>query len=219
MEYLTFEGCINIINEEIAKKSSRWTLRAIPSIDYDDVSQIIRIHIFKKWPKFDQTKPLRPWLSRLINNQITNLVRNYYSNFSRPCLKCCASQGNDLCSLYGKQCTDCNLYKKWVFTKKRGCDVKLPLSIDACEGEIHQLPCKNQDMELETKDLHKRIKTMLTKTEWEVYEMLYLEHLDKEVVAERMGYKTSESGRAKGYKRIKELEKIFVEKARRILYE
>lgn len=219
MDYKTFEDSISIINEEIAKKSSRWTLRAIPSIDFDDVSQILRIHIFKKWPKYDQSKPLRPWLARLINNQIINLIRNYYSNFSRPCLKCVASQGGDLCSLYVKQCSKCNLYKRWLMTKKRGSDVKLPLSIEACEKEVHQLPCEYTDISTDINDLHNKIRRTLTNIERQVYDMLYIEHLEKEEIANRMGYKTSESGRAKGYKRIKELEKTFIVKAKQVLYE
>ena len=41
--------------------------------------------------------------------------------------------------------------------------------------------------------------------------------MDEEDVAIRMGYKTSEKGRKAGYKQIKNLKKIFKQKAQEIL--
>ena len=41
-----FEDCLGEIDEEISKKRGKWNLKALPWIDYDDVSQIIRFHIF-----------------------------------------------------------------------------------------------------------------------------------------------------------------------------
>ena len=46
---LKFEDCIEKIDLEINKRRSRWNLTALSWMDFDDVSQIIRIHIFKKW--------------------------------------------------------------------------------------------------------------------------------------------------------------------------
>jgi hypothetical protein len=41
--------------------------------------------------------------------------------------------------------------------------------------------------------------------------------MDEEEVAKKMGYKTSEKGRKAGYKQIKNLKKIFKQKAQEIL--
>ena len=46
---IRFEDRIDIINEELAKRKGRWFLDSVPWIDYDDVAQIIRIHIYQKW--------------------------------------------------------------------------------------------------------------------------------------------------------------------------
>ena len=70
----TFEECYSIIDEEIKKRRSKWSLTSLSWMDYDDVSQIIRTHIFKKWHLFDHEKPLGPWLNRIITNQIKNLI-------------------------------------------------------------------------------------------------------------------------------------------------
>src|SRR3990167_1843535 len=108
-----FEENITIINQEIAKRRGKWNLHIVASMDFEDVSQILRIHIFKKWHLYDPTQPLAPWVNRVISNQIRNLIRNNYGNYCRPCLRCAASEGDNLCSIYGKQCSTCPLYAHW----------------------------------------------------------------------------------------------------------
>ena len=44
----TFEESIDIINSEIQKRKHRWHLTAIAWMDFDDVSQRLRLHIYKK---------------------------------------------------------------------------------------------------------------------------------------------------------------------------
>ena len=41
-----FEDYLEIINIELAKKRWMWQLKAIPWMNYEDVEQIIRFHIF-----------------------------------------------------------------------------------------------------------------------------------------------------------------------------
>ena len=78
---LKFEDCIESIDSEISKRRGRWNLTALSWMDFDDVAQIIRIHIFKKWHLYDQSKSLAPWINTLISNQIKNLIRNNYGNY------------------------------------------------------------------------------------------------------------------------------------------
>lgn len=108
-----FEDVIDKINLEISKRRGKWNLTILAWMDFDDVSQIIRIHIWKKWKMYDPEKPLAPWLNRIISNQIKNLIRNNYGNFSRPCLRCAAAEGEDLCAIYKKQCSACPLFSNW----------------------------------------------------------------------------------------------------------
>ena len=94
-------------------------------MDVDDVAQILRIHIFKKWHLYDQTKKLTPWINRIISNQIKNLIRNNYGNYVRPCVKCAAAEGEDLCAIYKKQSAECPLFKNWYKNKKSAYDTIL----------------------------------------------------------------------------------------------
>ena len=116
---LKFEDCIESIDSEISKRRGRWNLTALSWMDFDDVAQIIRIHIFKKWHLYDQSKSLAPWINTLISNQIKNLIRNNYGNYCRPCLKCAAAESDSLCYIYGTQNSSCPLFAPVSYTHLR----------------------------------------------------------------------------------------------------
>jgi len=109
---IKFEDNIDIISEEIKKRKGKWTLTSIAWMDFEDISQILKIHIFKKWHLYDQTKPMLPCLNRIISNQLKNLVRNNYTNYCKPCLRCAAAEPDSSCSIYGNQDSRCPLFKR-----------------------------------------------------------------------------------------------------------
>ena len=61
------------------------------------------------------------------------------------------------------------------------------------------------------------MKKQLSPKQFTVYSLLFIENKDEEEVAKIMGYKTSEKGRKAGYKQIKNLKKVFKQKAQEIL--
>ena len=52
---------------------------------------------------------------------------------------------------------------------------------------------------------------------FKLYKMLYIDFLDKEEVSKEMGYKSTEKNRKAGYKHIKNMEKGFIEMAKKML--
>ena len=64
-----FEDKLTEIETAVEKKRNKWDLDAIPFVDYDDIKQVIMTHIYKKWHMWDQTKPIEPWLSRVVSNK------------------------------------------------------------------------------------------------------------------------------------------------------
>ena len=74
----SFEDKIDQIDAALERKRTKWHLDAVTYIDYDDIKQVIMAHIFKKWHLWDQSKPIEPWLSRVVGNQFKNLLRNNY---------------------------------------------------------------------------------------------------------------------------------------------
>jgi DNA-directed RNA polymerase specialized sigma24 family protein len=217
-----FEDNITIIDGEIAKRRGLWNLSSIQWMDFDDVSQIIRIHIYEKWALYDQTKPLVPWLNKVISHQIKNIVRNIYGNYVRPCLRCAAAEPDNLCKIYGSQCSKCPLYAAWEKSKKQAYEVKIPVPI---ENHLNDSQCSwfdtgytdSQEIDKQAAAIHARMQKTLKPVEWTVYELLFIKNLSEDEVAAKMGYKTSESGRRPGYKHIKNLRKIIMEKVKKAL--
>lgn len=212
-----FEECIDSINKEIAKRKGKWNLTVLAWMDFEDVSQILRIHIYKKWHLYDAEKPLGPWINRIISNQIKNLIRNNYGNYARPCLRCAAAEGSELCTIYGKQCNDCPLYANWEKSKKRAHDAKLPVSLEDHHQEVHSMPSDTVDVEKIANRLHKKMQSILKPIEWSVYKYLYVEQKSEEETAKLMGYRTSEKGRQPGYKQIKNIKKSIIIKVKKVL--
>lgn len=206
---------------EIAKRKSRWQLRAIPSIDFDDVSQILLIHVHKKWHLWDQKLQLEPWLNKVLTHQITNLLRNVYTSCTRPCLACARNEGGDLCSLNssGKQCNECPIYKEWETKKKAAADIRMPLPIEKREAEVYSLPEESVDIERMAAELYERVKPFLSPVELKVYNSLFIEFNDEETTAKVMGYRTSEKNRKAGYRRIKQIRRNIIEKVKKVTKE
>ena len=137
---IIYEDKIDVINEEIRKRKNKWFLDSIPWISFEDVEQIIRLHIYHKWDQWDQERDLKPWINKIISNQFKNILRNFYLNFAKPCSSCpfdSSIAGENLCSFTksGAQDNTCPLYKKWEKSKKGAHDVKIPLRLDAQEYE------------------------------------------------------------------------------------
>tara|TARA_B100000214_G_scaffold200424_1_gene145159 strand:+ start:1022 stop:1702 length:681 start_codon:yes stop_codon:yes gene_type:complete len=216
---LKFEDCIETIDVEINKRRGRWNLTALSWMDFDDVSQIIRVHIFKKWHLYDQSKSLAPWINTLISNQIKNLIRNNYGNYCRPCLKCAAAESDSLCYIYGTQNSSCPLFAQWEKTKKAAYLTKLPAPLESVEHETEKIELKEFDFDTVLKRLNDQLKERLKVNEWIVYENLYLKNKSEQEVAKILGYKTSEKNRSPGYKQIKNIKKSIIDKAKEIVSE
>ena len=216
---LKFEECIKEIDIEINKRRGRWNLTALSWMDFDDVAQIIRVHIFKKWHLYDQSKSLAPWTNTLISNQIKNLIRNNYGNYCRPCLKCAAAESASFCYIYGTHNSSCPLFAQWEKTKKAAYLTKLPSPLESVEHETENMELKEFDFDSILKRLNKQLKKKLKPNEWTVYENLYLKNKTEQEVAKILGYKTSEKNRSPGYKQIKNIKKAIIEKAKEIVYD
>ena len=218
---ILYEEKSDVVDKIIEKHRYIWQLRAIAWMDFDDVAQIIRFHISKKWKMWKQDRPLEPWIARITVNQIKNLLRNNYSNYVRPCLNCKFNQGNQppACSITpsGLQCSECPLYKKWEKTKKSAYDVKLSVSIENHCETVQEMRDLNFNIDSSAKRLHEEMKHRLAPKQYKVYSRLYIDGADEEKVAAEMGYKTNEKGKKAGYKQIKNLKKLFKQVATKIL--
>jgi hypothetical protein len=209
-----FEDFVSIIDTEIAKRRHKWSLTSLAWMDFDDVAQILRIHIYNKWAKFNPARPIQPWLNVIITNQIRNLIRNHYSNYARPCLKCGAAKEPDGCDIYQTQCSQCPIYAHWQKRKEPANQIKLPLSMENRLNEVSNICDESGDIFRHISKVHDRMKEILKPAEWEVYEGLFILGLEEDVVAKKMGYVSNEKGRKPRYKQLQNLRKIVIAKAK-----
>lgn len=222
---LSFEEKQDIVNNEIRKRRSRWFLSSVTYLDFDDVSQILRAHIHKKWHLWDQSKQLEPWLNRVISNQIKNLIRNNYGVFAKPCVNCPFNEGScvemNACSFTksGVQTTECPLYKKWTKSKQHEFNIKMPTSFEVHDFELKTHNLDHVDLEIAANRMHEKMKDRLNQKQFLAYNLLYIKNTPEEQVAKRLGYKTSEKNRTAGYRQIKNLKNFFQATAKRILEE
>jgi len=219
----TYEEKFEIIDSLIKKRKNRWNLGALSWFDFDDVEQIIRAHIFKKWDQWDQSRALEPWVNRIITNQIKNILRNNYSNFLKPCYGCPFNQEDygieDGCSFTksGSQSRECPLFAKWAKTKQNAYNIKMASSLEGYEYAQASSVSTFMNWEQAQENLNVELKKVLNEKQYKVYKMLFIENKSEEEVAIEMGYKTSEKGRTAGYRQIKNLKKIYKKKAEEIL--
>ena len=217
----TYEDCSDIIDLVVQKFKKKWQLKAINWFDFDDVSQNIKIHIYNKWSMWDQTKPLEPWAARIASNQIKNTIRNNYTNYVKPCMKCKFNMGDNLCAATsnGIQNSSCAVYAKWTKRKQSGYGIKLPLPMENHTQEVNQKHDSGIDFSDSVLKLNDILKHQLSEPHYTVYIMLFFEHKSEEEVAKFMGYKSNEKNRKAGYKQIKNLKKMLKEKAENIINE
>ena len=210
----TFEDKIDIINNEIAKRKNRWRFAFVHDVDYDDVKQILLLHIYKKWDKWDQERPLEKWVGAVIEHQINNLIRNNFGKLAPPCYNCSYNAGGESClhTKSGTKCSECPLYKKWAKTKQGGYNMKMAGSIDLeVYSEKYEIPCEPHQEESYFNNFHEKIKPFLTDRLYKVYDLLYIQGMDEDKAAIELGFKTSEQKRKPGYKQISNMKKEIIE--------
>jgi hypothetical protein len=222
-----FEDMYEVIDAVVKKRKNKWKLKAITWFDFEDIEQIVKLHIYKKWHLWDQSRAIEPWVNRIVTNQIRNIIRNNYTSFARPCLSCPFNQnresdssGEMSCGFTknGIQCSECPLYAKWEKIKKSAYDVKMTVSLENhknyfmnCESSVEH------DYKTAENKLHALMKDHLSDKHFFIYKMFFIDNLNDDQVAKILKFKTNEKGRKAGYKQIKNLKKMLYLKAQYLL--
>lgn len=188
---LNFEDKIDSINELIQKNKNRWHLSDIGGFSFDDLAQIIRIHIFNKWSLWDQARPFEHWCNRIIINQIKNTVRNRYLRDAPPCSSCPFDRGGDFCGYTpsGIKCSQCPSFKKWSRKKRNKFYLKTPTSIDST-GFIEQKdfwdPVSSVKIEESIPKFHIFICQFLNQKMQNFYTLIYVNSLNDEQIIQHL---------------------------------
>ena len=216
-----FEDKREDLDQLLLKYRPKWQLSALAWLDYDDVCQIIRLHVYNKWHLWDQSRPFKPWASMIISNQIKNLIRNNYTSFAKPCLRCQYNMGGTLCdwTKSGDQDRTCADFEKWKKKKERAYNIKLQLTLDDGVATLNTSSIKDQvDYKLSSGRLHELVMGQLSERHKAIYAMLYIDHKDETEVAKKFGFKGDSTKRKTiRYKQISNLKKKFYRIAIKIM--
>lgn len=221
-----FEDIEPIIDDLLERRRSRWNLNAVKHVDFDDIKQEIKIHIFQKFDMWNQDLPFENWCATIIHNQIINSKRNLWRNHEKPCSNCYFNCGGDYCKFTksGKKDESCPEYKTWLNKRKGAYEIKRASSVESEDGEIlHSAPVEiDYDKFLANLDpiIKDHVKEgFIPPVTYKIFKMAYLENLSDEEIASKMGYKTKERGRSPGYRiltshksNIKQIAKEYLEK-------
>lgn len=214
-----YEKYSQLIERELNKRKHKWHLTAISYMDFDDVKQIIKVHVSKKIHLYNEEKAVFiNWLNTLISNQILNLLRNHYGSFSKVCNKCYAEDGENKCLIYGDQCSKCPAYYNWELSKKNAYNVKLTLSTENHINEISNLPQKQFDIEKNIPVFHNKIFSVLNESELSVYKLIYVQHKSETYTASVLLKKPAVSVTQKDLKSIENIKDRILVKAKEVIY-
>jgi len=113
-----YENHLSVIEECLNVKKYRWKDNTIVWKQWRDVEQDVKIHLFLQWYQYDKTKPLKPWIMTIVDNQVFNIKRNIWGKFAKPCASCDASLPSNMCKLFTYQSEECPQYSAWQKTKE-----------------------------------------------------------------------------------------------------
>jgi RNA polymerase sigma factor (sigma-70 family) len=207
MSPIRFEDRISDIQREINKRKKKWTLSTLA---WEDVGQILLIHVFEKYHLYDPAKSeFSHWLNRLISNRIKNVLRDNLTLFSRPCiLNCSFNLGDNFCGFTssGKQCSECPLFAKWAHKKRDHFNVAQSLPLVNHEQEVNNIQSDFLDISGAKRVIDGKIREKLNSHEWVVYEMLYIQNLTMEQVGTILKYKKAKNSQIPGYQQLKKIQ-------------
>ena len=210
MQQLSFKECYPTLEKMVSKKVKNWHV-GIAWYDAQDVKQEILTHIEKQWGKWEQSKSNveRYWQS-VIHNQFINKLRDWHFKYQPPCVKCPynvvsfdATEAKALCSRpngSGVKDCGCELYAKWSKTKRDRVHLHYTVSDEFHQNEESVVAECSEDVDFRLDNFIEKMKLKLNKRQFEIFSMIFLEKLEWQTVAQKLGVKSVDENSKKGSK-------------------
>lgn len=213
-----FIKILPIIKSNIWKRKNSWN---IPSLEWDDVSQILILRVWTKFDKYSITKgPFEHWLNKLITNALNNLIRDKFSKYSRPCIcGCTYNIGGDDCSFTksNKQCSECPLYKKWTIKKQQQFNMITSVSLEDHSNETYNVENDTANVDFSKHIIDDRLKELLSIHDFKIYKMMFIDHKSLEYIGKKMNLRLLPSSHIPGYQELLRLKRKFINLSREII--
>lgn len=210
-----YEKNMDTIDECLSSKKHKWNSNTVIWKQWEDVSQDIKIHFYLQWYQYDRSKPLKPWLTKIIDNQIFNIKRNAWGKFVKPCVSCDASLPSGMCKLFTYQSDECFQYAHWQKNKEIAYNLNNASSIDFPNQKKSELAVIQVEFHKMVFEIEDELKFKMTPREQEFYELYFVRNLPEDEVVEKMNLHQPTDGSKN--KTIKNFEKSIGLKAAKIL--
>lgn len=207
-----FKEAVEQLKVIIAKRRATWRLTSV--MEWEDCASHLLTRLWKQFGKYDPEQPLDRWANTVITNAFNNLFRDHYVKHARPCVagtcygqNCAYNLGDTKCgwTVSGEQDASCHFYANWLKRKAAKFAVATPLSMAAHEHEVHTKSDEHTDIDAAKKVIDDNIQRRLTKEEYRVYKLMYVEHLTIEETVKRMGLKKRNKDDQRAYMHIRNL--------------
>jgi len=209
------------LDKLLKTKRGRWRLDLLTWMDYDDVCQIIRQHIYRKLHLWKSDRPFLPWANSVICRQTMNLVDKYHNNKARPCLSCKWATDDAGCAIFGAQGEPCKLFKKWLDTKASLYYLDFSHNLQISGGEETDSRSFDADLDVEEKipAFHAIMQKKLDPVSAKIYKLAFIDNLGSVEIAKEMGYQTKSGIKSIGYKYVEKTKKDISDLAKKITQE
>ena len=187
---ITFESKIPELQDLIRSRKKKFGKMLPPSMDWEDVENIILVHFFKKWEMWNQERPFNNWANRVITNQIYNVIRNNYVSFQKP--EWDASEDE---------------VKRWEAAQNKS--IKAPTSLDRLEFFLGEQADESIDYVYAIGKIKQEMSKSFDERYYRAFEMIYFENVSDDEVAKFLKSRTSEAGRKAGYRWLAIIKKRF----------
>lgn len=202
----------------VNKRKYKW--RATSVMEFEDVASILLTRIYQQLHHYDPTRPLDRWTNTLISHAMMSMLRDHVYKDARPCISgqapgfnmgssygrgCACNLGGDKCSWTksGLQDGSCKFYAAWSRKRKAKLAISSPLSLEFHGNESQSMPDDSFDIEAAKKVIDDNIQRRLTKDEYRIYVMLFVQHLSTDEVVKQMGFKKRDKKDMKAYMHIR----------------
>lgn len=168
------------VQYKINQRRHSWRLTTMA---FEDASQLLLIRVWQQYSSFDPEKgPFENWLSVVIKNRMTNILRDNLYRYVKPCIRnggCVYNSGGKHCSYTksGEQCSECPLYATWKKRKESEYNVKSSLTLENHTQEVNSMQSDFIDIEGKKAVIDSMMKERLSVWNRKVYKLLYIDNL------------------------------------------
>lgn len=199
-----FKENYEFLRNLVRKRRDRWMATSV--MEFEDLESILLTRLYRQLHHYDDARPLDRWANTVISRAIMSILRDNIYKFQKPCssgsapgsphssyggTSCVYNLGGTCCAMTksGQQDATCPLYKLWMEKRQAKFALSAPLSLEAHADEHHNQQSYFFNIEEYKPKVDALIMAKLSKSDAELYRLLYVKHYPLPMVMKAMGFR------------------------------